>query len=984
MDVLHPWALLGLGLIAPAVWLAIATRTAAPRWRRVLATALRVAAVAALVLAVAQARLVRRSDKLCVTVLVDQSKSVDPSQRQQAQQSLRMTLRALEPDRQTAVVDFGGRSVLRQLPSGIRSLPDAQGEFARDFTDIGQAVRLALSIAPPDAANRIVLLTDGNDTVAESTAMAAAAMARQAGVPVDVFVLGGATAGDVRVERLLAEPQVQADQPFTVSAVIHSDRDRTVRLSLTRRGQIVDLSADPGQPDKTVRLKAGANLVPVSVERIGQGGFYDYEVVVDAAGGDPAEANNRSTALVRVMGKPSVLIVDGSPEGRQGANLYEALRGAEVAVRQVGPEGFPASMLEFNYHDCVILSDVPADALGAPQMELARQWVRAGGGLVWIGGERSFGPGGYSHTPIEDIAPVSCDTERYIERASLALAIAIDQSGSMGMPVAGSTTKMDLANNGAAAAIRLLDHRDEAGVVMVDTHYKWITHPAIQTMTPPAQKRLVDDVLANQPGGGGIYCHTALKAALDELARARASSKHIILFADADDSEQQEGCVEMVTDARRHGVTVSVIGLGRDQSGNDSGFLKRVARAGEGRVYFTDDPRKLPTLFVRDVALAARNAFIEPKDGITPALVAVAASGDVDPICRGLGGLPRLRGQVATTLKGRATLLMHGPRPDDPLLAKWQYGLGKTVAWTSDARGKWAGQWVSWEGFSKFWLQVVRWAMRNANLDSPVTGWVQVNGQRGSITADAIDPTGEPMNDLALEALVVSSDPDTPPQQTPLRLVGPGRYEGQFQADRVGAYIVTLVDGAGTPVDATGAVMSYSPEYRVREPDRAALAEMAHISGGRVLTDLNDLFAPTGADVFTYTPIALPLVALAMVLFFSDIVVRRFVLPETVLRWLTPARRRQADPAALGRLRRQRSARKAAEPSPVAVALDAQAARRPAATAEEEDDAAAPAVRRPPAPPAADSSGGGMAARLRAAKQRAQEQIREKGQNGRP
>ncbi|MFW6155156.1 MAG: VWA domain-containing protein, partial [Planctomycetota bacterium] len=921
VDVLHPWALLGLGLIAPAVWLAIGTRTSAPRWRHVLAAALRVVAVIALVLAVAQARLVERSDKRCVTILVDQSKSIDPAQRQQAQRALAMTLRGLEAHQQTAVVDFAGRSVLRRLPGGARTLPDAQGEFARDFTDIGQAVRLALSIAPADAANRIVLLTDGNDTVADSTAAAAAAMARQANVPIDVFPLGGATAGDVRVERLLIDSQVQADQPFTVSAVVHSDRERTVRLSLRRRGRIVDLSADSDRSDKTVRLKAGPNLVGVSVERVGRGGFYDYEVVVDpAAGGDPTEANNRATGLVRVMGTPSVLIVDGSADGRQGVNLYEALRGAEVAVERVGPEGFPASMLELNYYDGVVLSDVPADALGEPQMELARQWVRAGGGLVWVGGEQSFGPGGYSGTPIEQLAPVSCDVERHIERASLALAIAIDQSGSMGAPVTAGETKMDLANNGAAEAIKLLDHRDEAGVVMVDTSYKWITRPPIRTMHPRNKKALIRDVRANKPGGGGIYCHTALRAALDALAGARASSKHVVLFADADDSEQQQGCVDMVRRAHTRRVTVSVIGLGRDSPHNDSGFLKRVARAGGGKIYFTDDPRKLPRIFVRDVALAARNAFIEPKEGIAPALVASAGSGEVDPICRGLGALPRLRGQVATTLKGRATLLMHGPKADDPLLAKWRYGLGKAVAWTSDARGKWAGRWVGWAGFDKFWLQVVRWSMRSATLDSPVTGWVRVQGQRGSITADAIDPAGEPMNDLALEALVLRSDPDAPPQRTPLRLVGPGRYEGQFRSDRVGAYVVTLVDDEGKAMDATGAVMSYSPEYRVREPDRATLTEMARTSGGRILTDLTDLFAPVGGAVYTHTPIAGRLVALALALFVSDIVVRRFVLPETLLRLLTPARRRPADPAAIGRLRDRRAAVKAAEPAPVAVA----------------------------------------------------------------
>jgi len=987
MDLLRPWALLALVLLIPTIWLATVSRTSASRWRRIAGTTLRAVAVIALVLAVAEARLVRTSDKVCVTLLVDQSKSIDPHERRRTLKSLATALRGMTDEQRVAVIAFGGRSVLQQLPAGSAPLTSMQGQFARDFTDIGQAIRLALSVAPQDASNRIILLSDGNDTVAESTALAAASMARQANVPIDVLALDSASAGDVRVDRLLVDSQVQAGQPFKIKAAVHSETAQTVRVTMTQRGRMVSLGGEEGRYYRTVRLEPGTNLIEVATEQIADGGFYDYEVGVEPVGGDPVQANNRATGVVRVIGAPTVLIVDGSEGGRQGRNLLGALQVMKIKARLVDVSQYPTSRIQFDYHDCLVLSDVPADALSTPQMELTQQWVRAGGGLVWVGGMNSFGPGGYARTPIEEASPVSCNVKRYIERASMALAIAIDQSGSMGAPAGGGDSKMDLANNAAAAAVRLLDQRDQAGVVMVDTAYKWITEPHIQRMLPTPKKRLINAVRANKPGGGGIYCKTALDASLDALSRVQASSKHIILFADTEDSEQQDGCVKLVTRARKAGVTVSTIGLGMPRPGNHAGFLEDVAKAGGGRVFFTDDARKLPRVFVRDVSIAARNAFIEPEKGIAPTLVTLRGGDrtELDPIVRGLGALPRLEGQVATTLKARASMLMYGHKPEDPLLAKWRYGLGKVVAWTSDARGKWAGGWVGWEGFAQFWSQVVRWAIRNPNLDSPVTSWAAIRGQRGVIVADAIDEKGEPIDDLVLEAIVQGAGPDAAAESVPLRLVAPGRYEGQFEPSEVGAYIVTTVDDEGRGMDAIGAVMSYSPEYRQLETNHAMLARIADTSGGRDLDRLVNLHARPPGRAFTYKPIALPLVAAAMFLFFSDIVVRRLVLPETVIRWLTPARRRQADAGMTGRLRRHRATLRKAEPSPVAVALSQQTARKtpePQPTASE-GPAAKSAPDAEPDRPAGTSGGGSLSDRLRAAKQRARQEMQDKSRRDR-
>lgn len=988
----RPWALASLLLVVPVVWLALVSRVASSRFRTVLATSLRAAAVAAMALALAGVQAARQTDLLCVTVLVDESRSVQSASRRTALEQLSFALQDMKGAHRLSVISFGGDAALQRLFSPDPVLPARQGDVRPDFTDIGEALRLALAVAAPNAANRLLLISDGNDTVPDPTALTAALAARNANVPIDVVPLASAGEGDLRVEGLIAPGQVRVDEPLALRAVIRSDSAQDVRITLKKRGRLARLGGQAGPYYREVRLNPGVNVIEVARDRLDSGGFYDYQVAVEPASGDALRSNNLGGAVVRAIGDREVLIVDGSGEvgmveGPQGRLLLDALTREGIAARLTGPAGFPASMVEMNYNGCIVLSDVPADALSDEQMALAERWVRAGGGLVWIGGVNSFGPGGYAGTGIERLAPVRCDVKRRIERASLALAIAIDQSGSMGAPVTGAMTKMDLANNAAAEAVKLLDHRDVAGVVMVDTEYKWITAPALRAMIGRFQQELVAGVLANKPGGGGIYCLTALRACMEALSRESAASRHILLFADTDDAEQQQGCLELADDAVRQGVTISTVGLGLPRPGNHGEFLQELARRGGGQSYFTDDPRTLPRVFVRDVSIVARNAFIEPEDGITPALALGPQGQALHPILRGVSGVPKLKGQTAVTLKDRADLLMHGPEADDALLAAWRLGLGRSVAWASDAQGRWAGEWVNWEGFTPFWAQVVRWAMRPSELDSPVTTWVTLRGERGVILAEAMDERGQPLSGLAPKAVVESTDPSAPPQIVPLRQEAPGQYRGEFRAETVGAYIVTVADGEGNPLDAAGAVMDYAPEFLDLRTDVGALAEIAAASGGRLMEAPADLFVPPAEPTYVSRPITAPLLAAGLLLFFCDIVARRFVLPERLVRWLSPGERRQVTTASLGRLKQVRIAGQAAvrrtSPPPAAPSGTGGLAQVPE-TSPTDRDKIPPAGKGGEGPPeqTGPDQDATLSDRLRAAKRRARDEMVDKGRRG--
>ena len=301
------------------------------------------------------------------------------------------------------------------------------------------------------------------------------------------------------------------------------------------------------------------------------------------------------------------------------------------------------------------------------------------------------------------------------------------------------TTKMDLANEGACEVAKSLDEGDLAALGVCDTEVRWAgDETKLVPMTPANKERLSSDIRSVRAGGGGIYCETAL----DESYRivnapgVRAMTKHVIMFADAQDSEQQDNCVEMAqVNYTKFGVTTSVIGMGTPAD-PDVPFQQEVAKAGHGRWFIADDVRNLPRLFVKDAFLVSRQAFIEDVKGIS--LTPYNSPLLEGFINNGQASLPKVYGYVGTTLKPRATLALHGKEADDPVLAHWSIGLGKCVAYTSDSSSRWGKDWADWNGYSKFWTQIVRWASR-AGSNSALTTMTQIEGSDGTEIVTAAD-----------------------------------------------------------------------------------------------------------------------------------------------------------------------------------------------------------------------------------------------------
>ncbi|MCE2473250.1 MAG: hypothetical protein J4G18_15430, partial [Anaerolineae bacterium] len=257
-------------------------------------------------------------------------------------------------------------------------------------------------------------------------------------------------------------------------------------------------------------------------------------------------------------------------------------------------------------------------------------------------------------------------------------------------------------------------------------------------------------------------------------------------------------------------------------------------------------------------------------------------------IIDGITALPPLRGYVAATPKVAAQRILSGPEPySDPILAAWQYGLGRVVAWTADASARWANEWVIWPDFSRFWGQAVAWSI-NAGANKNLETRVLLQNDRARIVVDARDDAGQFLDGLMLSSAVLNPAGDS--LRIPLQQTAPGRYESAFTPQNEGAYFLTvsgeaqLGEGLTQLSDLNGWVMSYSPEYIPRPQDDRLLADIADITGGRNLADQPEaVFTHDLGERQAATDIWQSLILLALLLLPLDIAIRRLIITRSDL-----------------------------------------------------------------------------------------------------
>jgi Putative glutamine amidotransferase len=330
-------------------------------------------------------------------------------------------------------------------------------------------------------------------------------------------------------------------------------------------------------------------------------------------------------------------------------------------------------------------------------------------------------------------------------------------------------------------------------------------------------------------------------------------------------------------------ITVSTVST-NSADYQELGTMINIASWGKGRFYRADDPGIIPQVLLKETERAARRTII--NESFTPAVVGT------HPILTGLKGFPNLDGYVSTTPKPAAQMVLVSHR-DDPVLAVWQYGLGRVVAWTSDALGLWTSHWLQWNQAAQWWANLVTWTLPSPDSSMNINGKV-INGS-GQITVDL--PTMQASSQQQVEARIIA--PDRSQQTINLQPTAPQRWVGNFSAAPVGVYVFQVTwqgsTANGTPsrlTATTGMVVPYSPEFRTRGTDMAFLKLLAEDGGGGLLStsDSAKAFTQNLIPVSASLPITFLLLALAALLLPIDIAARRLSSLEFLVvgwRWLS-------------------------------------------------------------------------------------------------
>jgi Mg-chelatase subunit ChlD len=923
---LSGWEALALwaGLAAVIIWLGIRSMAAMWRVRKWTAIGIRLAVAALAVSILGGVQWEQTNRDLTVMVLRDVSDSTslvrhfsnDGAGAANVQAAIDQFLTAAQQkkdkraDDRIGQVGFAAGAQVDELPDSTLQFQDHAIRMDGDGTDPAAAIQLGLATMGQNTMRRMLLLWDGNATVgtaggqgdqgALDQAIAAAAAQH---VPIDVMPLHYRIQHEVTMERLAAPPWKSPDEAFSLEVVLKSTNPGPVvgNLSVRLGDQPMDMDAAPGlQPTRRVVLQPGVNVERVAVAPLKNPGAHVFHALWEpqstttkGPNPDPAAvtpptdtllANNSADAFTFVKGRGRVLVIDGTSNGA-GQALQDALKREHIELDVRTVEGFPSDLLSLQNFDAVILQNVPLGlgGLNGDQDQLLASYVRdLGGGLVMVGGDQAFGAGGWQGSKTEKVLPLNMDIPAKRELPKGALLLVLDHSGSMGEGVKGSNlNKQRIADESAVQAVKALSRLDYVGVISFDSMPTWVVPMGINA-NPDQTAQAIRDI--GPAGGTNIY--PALEEAfrsMQGLSWNTVGVKHILLLTDG---QSNQGDFDGIASAiRQNKITLSTIGIGDDV---DSALLQRLAILGGGSYYPVSNPNILPQIFIKEATIV-RRTLIHTNDGGIP--VRETESAGSSQAVQGIGSFPQIKGLVLSSRKNNP--LVHVPlvagANNDPLLAHWQVGLGRSLAFTSDGAAIWDPAWVGSSMYDKFWAQSVRLVARPA-MGNDVEMHTSQSDGKTHLSVEAFNPDGTHRNFLSVSGVYVG--PDMKPHEIRLGQTGPGVYQASLPSKQQGDYVMRLTyrgqDGK-QGILLAGVAVNGSAEMRAPASSDFHVEEVAQRTGGRIIPPFDaaaaDLFSRNGlVPAVSLTPIWSQLIPLLLALVLVDVAARRIAWDYTSIR----------------------------------------------------------------------------------------------------
>jgi Ca-activated chloride channel homolog len=806
-------------LLLPLAWLAW-------EWRRQVRRApllLKTAMVAALIIALAEPILEIQDRKVALAALVDTSASITPADLDR-ESALLGEIRGAKGSNRVDVIPFARTPRALAPAEANLHLQHTAGAEGRG-TNIESPVREALASLPAGMIHRVVLISDGNEN--DGAATRAAWQAQQIGVPIDTIALNGRTQPQLQTQAVGIPGTVFTGEHFPVDLTIYSPKATEATVELAAEGKTLGTHQ--------ISLTAGENRVRVRTA-LNAAGAIDISGKVAAPG--LGESRFENAVAVR---RPKVTWVSEDPQGTEQhiVGVLAANKFDFNAVKTLPANLDDTQLLVFNNDNL--------DAMSTADKQRTEAFVQRGGGALVIAGEHNVY---VDHKDVPEDAlertfPAKLAPPRSPE--GTAVVLIIDKSSSM------EGRKIELARVAAIGVVDNLKPEDHVGVLIFDNSFQWAV-PIRKAEDKPLIKRLIAGITPD----GGTQIAPALNEAYRRVLPLNSTYKHIVLLTDGISEEGDS--MTLAKEATNNKVTISTVGLGQDVN---RAYLEHIATNAHGKSYFLNEPNGLEQILLKDVKEHTGTTAIEkpikavmkhPSDLLDKVDVATA---------------PTLAGYVRFDVKPTADEILEVDEKD-PLLVRWQYGLGRAAVFTSDAKTRWAAAWVDWNGFDRLWTNIFRDLLPHGNDSEAIARY-----------------------DAANEELVVeyhlstrTAEPETVPD---LYAIGPGDFRKPLDVSRVspgtyrGRVRIGSLEGLFRvrPLAETRAfpeVGLYRQESELSDfgSNDILLKSIAQSTGGRFNPSVRQLFDNGGHSMDSTIRLWPGLLALAILLNLIELALRKW------------------------------------------------------------------------------------------------------------
>ncbi len=888
--------LLLLIFIAPTVWFGWRRLTGMSRVRRAIVCSIRSLVIILIALAIAQPKWADRGEALTVMMLIDRSRSISPQLEMGAIDYLRLASESSDNRRQIdrlAIINIGAEARVRGMPDTHTLVDPGTAVVNLDATNLADGLRKAMAIAPKDTAVRIILVSDGNENVGNATAVAN--IIRSNGIPIDVLGLKYEHQKEVLFDRIVAPSHARKGQNITVNMVLRSQQETTGTIHLRMNDNPIDLDPDATGTGLRIALTKGINsrLVTVPMDQQGANRF-KAEFMPDTPDDDAITSNNRQETVVIVQGEGRVLVIDESDD--ETASLRQALAESNIDVTRVYPYDVPTDLLTLSAFDSIIVANVPAHAFPSGMLEALRVYVHdVGGGLVMIGGPDSFGAGGWIGTPTARAIPLRLDPPDKEQMPKGALVLIMH------------STEVAQGNYWGAkcaeSAVNALSRLDLVGILDYGFQGGCTWEYPLQEL---GDKSAALSAIKKMAMGDMPDFTAAMNMTLTSLKSVNSSQKHVIIISDGDPSPPSAGLLQKFKNA---GITITTVVCGGHGSAQDAKAMRRIATVTGGKYYNPKRVNQMPQIFWKEAITVRRSLRIEGDIYSTIHKPTVRPG----PFNGKWGSLPPMTGYILTAPKP-------GYEPEivsslgDPVMAHWQYGLGKSVAFTTDATSRWGSNWVSWGAYQAFWEQIIAWSMRPGQPPN-MTISIQMDGNRAIVQVELLTSDNSYATFGKMDGMVLTPGLDAQP--ITVHQTGPGRGQAEFRVNESGTWVVNLLyddPESGRRSMQAGVSIPFSQEYRNFTDNMPLLTQLAEQTGGKVLPS-----DPANAHLFDREnlniPLSLtdmwPLIAIiAASMFLIDVGARRLSIDPIAIRrrWVEMLQGRGASATeSMGRLKETRA-----------------------------------------------------------------------------